>query len=64
MDDEQLGNGEKDDFDDRIFCDECEYFQSKNWHSKCQAGQTYILEIKNRCTIYKQKQLKSIKFWE
>jgi hypothetical protein len=64
MDNDESGNGEKDDFDDRIFCDECEHFVSKNWYLKCEAGQTYILGIKNRCTLFKKKTPKNQKFWE
>ena len=50
--------------DDRIFCDECQHLGPLNWQSQCLSGQTYLLGIKNRCTIYIQKKPKSEKFWD
>lgn len=55
---------EIDPFDDRIFCDECAYFLGKNWNAKCQAGETYLLGIKNRCTLFKIKKPDLDRFWE
>ena len=50
--------------DDRIFCDECELYVGQNWFAKCEAGQTYLLGIKNRCTLFRIRKPKTNRFWE